>query len=79
MCQIKYSVLVMMSGLCMILRLVADVLNDVGIMLDLLAPMFPGVFLLIACVASLSRVCKHTTMILEGCNLNMLDIHHRPS
>lgn len=67
--------------LCIIIhRLVADVLNDVGIMLDLLAPLFPGIFLLIACVASLSRVCKYITIILDGCNnLNILFFHDRPS
>ncbi|XP_064393414.1 RUS family member 1-like isoform X2 [Halichondria panicea] len=36
-------------------RLVADALNDLAILLNLIAPLFPGVFLFIACFASLCR------------------------
>jgi hypothetical protein len=38
-------------------RLVADILNDVATFLELLAPLFPTLFLYIVCVASLSKVC----------------------
>ena len=37
-------------------RLVADILNDVATFLELLAPLFPTLFLYIVCVASLSKV-----------------------
>ena len=37
-------------------RLAADVFNDLAIFLELLAPFFPGFFLLIVCSATLSRV-----------------------
>lgn len=36
-------------------RLVADVLNDVGHFLELLAPLFPQLFLFIVCTASISK------------------------
>lgn len=41
-------------------RLVADIMNDVAIFLDLLAPLFPFFFLLIVCVSSLSRAIVGT-------------------
>ena len=37
-------------------RLVADVLNDVGRFLELVAPSFPHIFLLLVCLASVSSV-----------------------
>lgn len=37
-------------------RLVADILNDVATFLELLAPLFPALFLYIVCVASVSKV-----------------------
>ena len=37
-------------------RLVADILNDVATFLELLAPLFPSVFLYIVCVAGVSKV-----------------------
>ena len=37
-------------------RLVADVLNDVGKCLELLAPLFPQLFLTLVCAASVSMV-----------------------
>lgn len=37
-------------------RLVADILNDVANFLELLAPLFPSVFLLIVCSASVAKV-----------------------
>lgn len=37
-------------------RLVADILNDLGTFLELLAPLFPHLFLAIVCAASISRV-----------------------
>lgn len=37
-------------------RLVADILNDVATFLELLAPLFPTIFLYIVCVASVSKV-----------------------
>jgi hypothetical protein len=36
-------------------RLLADVLNDVAMLLDLLSPLWPGAFVAIACLASLLR------------------------
>ena len=36
-------------------RLFADVINDVGMTIELLSPLFPGHFLLLACVGSLCR------------------------
>ena len=37
-------------------RLVADILNDVATFLELLAPLFPSIFLYIVCMASISKV-----------------------
>ena len=37
-------------------RLVADILNDLGNFLELLAPLFPAVSLLIVCSASVAKV-----------------------
>ncbi len=37
-------------------RLVADVLNDLAMFLDLLAPIFPHLFMLIICLSSVTRV-----------------------
>jgi hypothetical protein len=36
-------------------RLFADVLNDVAIFIELLAPIFPAIFVLIACLASVAK------------------------
>jgi hypothetical protein len=36
-------------------RLVADVLNDAAIFIDLLAPLLPGLFLIVMCLSSISR------------------------
>ena len=36
-------------------RLFADILNDVSIFIELLAPMFPATFTLLVCTASLFR------------------------
>lgn len=40
---------------CKTWRFFADAINDVGLTLELLSPLFPGAFLLVACVAS---ICK---------------------
>ena len=44
------------------LRLVADVLNDVGKFLELLAPVFPHLFLFLVCTASVSSVSLFTVV-----------------
>ncbi|KAA8529344.1 hypothetical protein F0562_033857 [Nyssa sinensis] len=36
-------------------RLVADLMNDLGMLMDLLSPLFPSAFVLIVCLGSLSR------------------------
>ncbi|XP_044490708.1 protein root UVB sensitive 3 [Mangifera indica] len=36
-------------------RLVADLLNDLGMLMDLLSPLFPSVFVFVVCLGSLSR------------------------
>ncbi|GAB4840119.1 Protein root UVB sensitive 3, variant 4 [Ancistrocladus abbreviatus] len=36
-------------------RLVADLMNDLGMLMDLLSPLFPSAFLFIVCLGSLSR------------------------
>lgn len=36
-------------------RLVADLMNDIGMLMDLLSPLFPSAFVLIVCLGSLSR------------------------
>ncbi|XP_019059333.1 PREDICTED: protein root UVB sensitive 3 isoform X4 [Tarenaya hassleriana] len=36
-------------------RLVADLMNDIGMLMDLLSPLFPSAFLVIVCLGSLSR------------------------
>ncbi|GLU09544.1 hypothetical protein SLE2022_263990 [Rubroshorea leprosula] len=36
-------------------RLVADLMNDIGMLMDLLSPLFPSAFLFIVCLGSLSR------------------------
>ncbi|KAI5678899.1 hypothetical protein M9H77_09849 [Catharanthus roseus] len=36
-------------------RLVADLMNDIGMLMDLLSPLFPSAFSLIVCLGSLSR------------------------
>ncbi|KAI3733763.1 hypothetical protein L6452_13219 [Arctium lappa] len=36
-------------------RLVADLMNDLGMLMDLLSPLFPSAFLFIVCIGSLSR------------------------
>ncbi|XP_078164578.1 root UVB sensitive protein (Protein of unknown function, DUF647) isoform X3 [Carex rostrata] len=36
-------------------RLVADFMNDLGMLLDLLSPLFPSAFILIVCLGSISR------------------------
>ena len=38
------------------LRLVADILNDVALFLELLAPLFPFMFMMIICAASAAKV-----------------------
>ena len=37
-------------------RMVADILNDVATLMELLAPLFPAIFLYIICIASVSKV-----------------------
>ena len=37
-------------------RLIADILNDLANFLDLVAPIFPGMFLPIVCSASIAKV-----------------------
>ncbi len=49
-----------------LLRLVADALNDLAILLNLIAPLFPGVFLFIACFASLCRVSSIQRLIVTN-------------
>lgn len=39
-------------------RIVADILNDLANFLELLAPLFPQLFLLIVCCASVSKVTR---------------------
>ncbi len=52
-----YNQTAVLNGLCIsLLRLVADALNDLSILMNLVAPLFPDVFLIIACFASLCRV-----------------------
>jgi hypothetical protein len=36
-------------------RLAADLLNDVGMLMDLLSPLFPGAFVTILCIGSMAR------------------------
>ncbi|GLT72621.1 hypothetical protein SLA2020_445390 [Shorea laevis] len=36
-------------------RLVADLMNDLGMLMDLVSPLFPSAFLLVVCLGSLSR------------------------
>ncbi|GJY98096.1 protein root UVB sensitive 3 [Tanacetum coccineum] len=36
-------------------RLVADLMNDLGMLMDLLSPLFPSAFVFIVCIGSLSR------------------------
>jgi hypothetical protein len=36
-------------------RLLADILNDVGMTLELLSPIFPQFFLFVACLGSLAK------------------------
>ncbi|KAD2804162.1 hypothetical protein E3N88_37539 [Mikania micrantha] len=36
-------------------RLVADLMNDLGMLMDLVSPLFPSVFVFIVCIGSLSR------------------------
>ncbi|CAA2955601.1 protein root UVB sensitive 3-like isoform X1 [Olea europaea var. sylvestris] len=36
-------------------RLVADLMNDIGMLMDLVSPLFPSAFLFIVCLGSLSR------------------------
>ncbi|KAK3222858.1 hypothetical protein Dsin_009883 [Dipteronia sinensis] len=36
-------------------RLVADLMNDLGMLMDLLSPLFPSAFLFVVCLGSLSR------------------------
>ncbi|CAN8305290.1 unnamed protein product [Cochlearia groenlandica] len=36
-------------------RLVADLMNDIGMLMDLLSPLFPSAFILVVCLGSLSR------------------------
>ncbi|KAL2519282.1 Protein root UVB sensitive 3 [Abeliophyllum distichum] len=36
-------------------RLVADLMNDIGMLMDLVSPLFPSAFLLIVCLGSISR------------------------
>ncbi|MBA0805657.1 hypothetical protein Gohar_005152, partial [Gossypium harknessii] len=36
-------------------RLVADLMNDLGMLMDLLSPLFPSAFIFIVCLGSLSR------------------------
>ena len=40
-----------------IYRLVADILNDIALCLDLLAPIFPMLFMTIICASSVTKVC----------------------
>ena len=39
-----------------ICRLVADILNDIALCLDLLAPIFPVLFMTIICASSVTKV-----------------------
>ncbi|CAE5957403.1 unnamed protein product [Arabidopsis arenosa] len=36
-------------------RLVADLMNDIGMLMDLLSPLFPSAFIFVVCLGSLSR------------------------
>lgn len=36
-------------------RLVADLMNDLGMLMDLVSPLFPSAFIFIVCIGSLSR------------------------
>ncbi|XP_024008322.1 protein root UVB sensitive 3 isoform X2 [Eutrema salsugineum] len=36
-------------------RLVADLMNDIGMLMDLLSPLFPSAFIIVVCLGSLSR------------------------
>ncbi|ANM57716.1 Root UVB sensitive family [Arabidopsis thaliana x Arabidopsis arenosa] len=36
-------------------RLVADLMNDIGMLMDLLSPLFPSAFIVVVCLGSLSR------------------------
>lgn len=37
-------------------RLVADILNDIAICIEIMTPFFPSIFLLLACIASVTKV-----------------------
>ena len=43
-------------------RLFADVLNDVAIFLEIIAPVFQQCFRLIVCTAAVSKVCQTTNL-----------------
>ena len=53
-----------------LLRLMADVLNDLAILLNLIAPLFPDLFLLISCFASISRV---SDSVMLPCNIRVAE------
>jgi hypothetical protein len=53
-------------------RLFADVINDIGLSLDLVAPMFPAHFVLLVCVAS---VCKSMCGVAAGATRAVLTAH----
>ncbi|KAL5704153.1 Protein root UVB sensitive 3 [Ranunculus cassubicifolius] len=36
-------------------RLVADLMNDLGMLMDLVSPLFPSTFVLVVCLGSISR------------------------
>ena len=46
-------------------RFIADILNDMAIFLELISPMFPAIFLLILCIASITKV----TMVIDMSNV----------
>ena len=46
-------------------RFIADILNDTAIFLELISPMFPAIFLLILCIASVTKV----TMVINLSNV----------
>ena len=53
-------------------RLVADILNDIALFMELLAPLIPFLFLTIVCVASAAKVRRSICMYVPVCCLPLL-------
>ncbi|KAH9772394.1 protein root UVB sensitive 3 [Citrus sinensis] len=53
-------------------RLVADLMNDLGMLMDLLSPLFPSAFAFVVCLGSLSRSFIQGACMLE----NMIELNY---